>query len=79
MQTIKLYKETYARFFGIIVEETKAKNKIEKQISFQKNIKEKDNEIEYKIFKKANKLNFIARRKVAIPYRPPKKNEKKSN
>ena len=77
LQTIKLYKETDARFFGIIVEETKAKNKIEKQISFQKNIKEKDNEIEYKIFKKANKLNFIARRKVAIPYRPPKKNEKK--
>ena len=77
LQSIKSYKENDARFFSKIMEEAKAKNKLEKQIQFKKNKKAKENEIESKVIHKANKLNFIARRKVAIPYRSPKKKEKK--
>ena len=77
LKSIKSYKENDARFFDIVMDEAKTKNKLEKQIQFQKNKNAKFDEIESEVINKANKLNFIARRKVAIPYRSPKKKEKK--
>ena len=75
LQTIKSYKENDEKFFDIIVEEAKVKKKLEKQMEFKINKKAKEKEIENKVIHKANKLNFISRRKVAIPYRSPKKKE----